>query len=139
MAEGTNGGALVALPTLAELAALRSDYEDVPVPQLGGTILRVYALTGTARAQLVGPMAELAKADNDKDPETVKRVWLFQGMVVGASLGYPEDEWSGVGNALGVEAISLLYDVAARLSALGGEAKAEAVQRLPRRRNAASG
>ena len=128
-------------PSIDQLIEARSDYEDVEVEGLGGMTLRVYALSGTARARLMSTMADLAEIDPDKvkDPDTVMRVFMFQIRVVGASLGYPEDQWEAIGDAVGEEAIGQLFEVATRLSGLGDSAQDEAVQRLRAVRNVASG
>lgn len=130
-------------PTLADLMAARTDYEDVQVESLGGMTLRLYALTGTARARLLSTMVELAGIDvadaTNIPPEQVQRVFMFQIRVVGASLGYAEAEWEDVGGVLGEATITQLFDVASKLSGLGATAQDEAVQRLRPVRNAASG
>jgi hypothetical protein len=118
---------------------MRTDWEDVPVPQLGGTELRVYALTGTARAELIGDIQVLAKKGDATDPETIRGILDFQGRVVAASLGYARDEWSGLAEVMGSGAIEALYDVAARLSGLEQEHQERAKARLKVRRSAASG
>jgi len=125
--------------TLADLWALRTDYRDVPVADLGGTSLRMFALTGTARAHLLSDMADLAGERDATDPATVRRVFMFQVRVVAASLGYPEDAWDALGGVLGSGAIETLYTVAAELSGLEKEQQEKATERLRRRRNAASG
>lgn len=138
---GTEEG-LRPLLSLDELRALRTDFQDVSVPELGGTELRVYALTGTARATFVSEMADLAGEDEEKaskDPAVVRRVFLFQGRVVAASLGYPSSEWDGLGDVLGARVIERLFDVSSSLSALNEEAQQKAVARLGRARKRASG
>jgi hypothetical protein len=132
---------------LDQLWAMRTDYEDVPVPSLGGVKLRVYALSGTARAHLVPAMAALADGKEPGEriggagdsPENIERVLLFQGHVVGASLGYPESQWDALPSTLGAQAIEDLYAVASRLSALDASAQAKATARLPRKRSAEAG
>lgn len=131
-------------PALADLAAARTDYEDVVVESLGGMTLRLYALTGTARAHLLSTMVELATIDVTDEkvslpPEQVQRVFMFQIRVVGASLGYPEDQWDAIGGVLGEATIDQLFAVASKLSGLGATAQDEAVQRLRPVRSAASG
>jgi hypothetical protein len=135
---GTNGRGAPAPRPLADLLLLRTDYEDVPVASLGGEVLRVYALSGTARAKLIPDMGRLAAMGDEKSPETVAAVYSFQIRVAAASVGYPEPEWDAFG-ALGQEAITNLYEVAARLSGLGPDSQGEAVRRLPRPRRVASG
>lgn len=125
--------------SLDELWALRTDYRDVPVDALGGTDLRIYALTGTARARLLGDMADLANERDVTDPATVHRVFMFQVRVVAASMGYPEAQWDDLGSTLGAATIEQLYVVAAELSGLDQEQQQAATERLPRRRSAASG
>ena len=129
----------VSVRSLDDLRALRSDWEDVPVPMLGGAVLRVYALSGTARSRLMPDMARLAAQPDDKAPDAVAALLAFQSRVVGASLGLPLDQWDGAGEVLGADAIDALYPVAARLSGLDGAAQAKASRRLPRTRNAGSG
>lgn len=132
---------------LEQLWALRTDYQDVPVESLGGQRVRLYALSGTARARLVPEMAALAEGRTPGEriggqgdsPESVQRVLVFQGHVVAASLGYPEDQWDEVPGILGATAVEDLYAVAAKLSALEGDATAKATERLPRKRSAGSG
>jgi hypothetical protein len=137
---GGSGGTIVSPLSLEELHALRSDFEDVEVAELGGRKVRVYALTGTARAKLVPDMAAVAASKSGRDdPEMIRSVFVFQSRVVAASLGYPEAAWDDVGSALGAGAVETLYDVAARLSGLDEQSQAKATERLPRRRNAASG
>lgn len=129
-------------PALADLWALRTDYEDVQVAELGDTTLRVYALTGAARAILVSDMADLAgrkREGAEQDPALVQRVLLFEGRAVAASLGYPREEWDRLVETLGAGAIERLYEVAARLSGLDRADQVEATERLGRRRKAASG
>ena len=139
--EAGGGGVLAAPPSLSELRALRSDWEDVPVPELGGRLLRVFALSGTARARLVPDIARLAATSNGevKDPSVIADILAWQTRVVASSLGYPEAEWDAFGGVIGSGAIERLYEVAAKLSALDADAQAEATRRLRRRRNAASG
>lgn len=127
------------LRSLGELAALRTDYEDVEVPELGGASLRVYALTGTARAMLIPDMAALAGKEDSEAPQVVRDVLLFQGRVCGAALGYPVEEWDGVGAVLGTAALDRVYEVAARLSGLDAAAQKGAQERLRPTRKAASG
>ena len=141
MTKDTNGGRHQP-PALADLAAARTDYQDVPVESLGGMSLRLYALSGTDRAELMSDMSDLADLDEKQDklpPATVKRVFLFQIRVVAESLGYPEAEWDRVGGTLGEKAIDQLFAVASDLSGLGAKSQDEAVQRLRPKRNAASG
>ncbi len=129
-------------PPLAELTTLRTDFEDVPVPMLGDTVLRVYALTGTTRALLVSEMAGEAQHlddDTDTDPASVRKVMEFQGRVAAAGLGYPPEEWDGLNAAIGSQACALLYEVAARLSGMGEDDQAKATARLQPKRKAASG
>lgn len=129
-------------PAFADLYALRTDYEDYAVPELGGTVLRVYALTGAARAILVSDMADLAgrkREGAENDPALVQRVLLFEGRVVAASLGYDREEWDRLLETLGAGAIEGLYDVASRLSGLDKPQETAATERLGRRRKAASG
>jgi hypothetical protein len=116
---GTRGAAPAPL-SLADLAALRTDYEDVTCPDMGDAVLRLYALSGTARAQLVPAMADLAGTDDDdaRSPDAVRRVFQFEVRVVASCLGYPEAEWDAAGDALGAPTVELLYPVAARLSKL---------------------
>ena len=116
---GTRGAAPAPLE-LADLRALRTDYEDVVCPDLGGTTLRLYALSGTARALLVPAMADLVAGDQ-QSPDAVRRVFQFEVRVVASSLGYHEDEWDAAGDALGAPTVELLYPVAARLSKLNRE------------------
>ncbi len=126
----------------AELLALRTDYEDVVVPALGDRTVRVYALSGVARARLMPTMSSIAEAQKPGEkpgPETVAAILVFQSKVVAASLGYGEDDWPAVGDVLPADATTALYQVAARLSGLDEAQQAEAVQRLPRTRRAASG
>jgi hypothetical protein len=129
--------------SLDELWALRTDYRDIPVEDLGGQMLRLYALTGTARARLMGDMAGLADMADDpdaaKDPATVRRVFEFQGHAVAASLGYPPSEWDGLGSVLGARTIEGLYEVVAELSGLEKEQQQKAARRLRPVRSAASG
>lgn len=141
----TNGRAGATPPKLQELMTLRTDFEDVPVPQLGGTELRLYALTGTARAVLVSEMTGLqarhtkAGTDPDDDPATVQAVMEFQGRVVAASLGYPLDEWDQLGATIGAPAVELLYEKASALSGIDKKDQDKATDRLPPTRKAASG
>lgn len=139
----TLAGGASAPPSLDELWALRSDYRDVAVEELGGTTLRVYALTGTARAELLSEMADLAgsqlTAEQSTDPAIVRRVLVFQGNVVAAALGYPRDQWQGVGSTLGTSAIERLYEVAAELSGLDKDEQDKATARLGKVRKNGSG
>ena len=128
----------VSVRSLDDLWALRTDWEDVPVPSLGGRVLRVYALSGTARARLMPDMARLSEQD-EKNAETVADLLRFQNRVVGASLGLPEPDWDGAGSALGADAVEALYAVAARLSGLEPDAQRKAARRLPATRNSDSG
>jgi hypothetical protein len=141
MTEEAGGrGVLIQAPrSLDELRSLRTDYEDLEVPELGGATVRVFALTGTARAMLIPDMAGLAQADDTKAPEVVRDVLLFQGRVVGASLGFPPEQWESVGDVLGTSAVDRIYSVAARLSGLDESSQKGAQDRLRRPRNAASG
>lgn len=138
MDEAGGRGAYTAPRSLDELWALRTDYEDVAVASLGGTVLRLYALTGLGRGRLIPDMASLSERDAT-DPATVAAIWAFQTRVVAASLGYVESMWDALGATLGVDAIDQLYAVAARLSGLDASAQAKATERLRRRRSAASG
>lgn len=131
----TSGGQPL-LPTIAELQEARTDCEDVAVEALGGKVLRLYGLGGTNRAVLMSKYAafipddENATPQQPNDPEQVKQLLLFQVMLVSASLGYREDQWAAVGDALGSAAVEQLFDVASRLSGLGPDATKQAVQRL---------
>lgn len=124
---------------LADIWAIRTDFEDVPVEQLGGRVVRVYALTGTARAKLVPSMADLANSGDSSSPENVERIMLFQSRVVAASLGFKEAEWGTFGETMGSEAIEALYEHAAKLSGLDGAAQTGAQDRLKGRRKVGSG
>lgn len=135
---GANGEGIHPLP-FTEIWALRTDWEDVPVEQLGGTVLRLYALTGTARAELLEGMISLSRETDEKDPATIRAILDFQGKVVAASLGYPREEWSGLGAVMGSGTIEALYEIAARLSGLDEGQQTQATERLRRRRSAASG
>ena len=137
--EAGGRGAAPAPLSLDDIKALRTDYRDVPVPDLGGHTLRLYALSGTARADLLGDMADIAGEQDEKDPTTVKRVFVFQSRCVAASLGYPMEQWDSVADALGGGTIESLYDIVADLSGLGAQAEAKVRTRLSRRRSAASG
>jgi hypothetical protein len=136
---GGRGAASTAPLSLDELWALRSDFEDVTVPELGGTVLRLYALTGTARAVLLRDMADLADTKDEKDPNVVQRVLLFEGRVVAASLGHPEADWDRFGSVVGSGAIERLYEVAARLSGLDKDQQDKAKAALKARRSGGSG
>ena len=125
--------------SLDELWALRSDFEDVAVPELSGVTLRVYALSGSARALLVPDMAAVAASRDDSSPETVRAVFDFQTRVVASSLGYSPEDWEAVGRVLGSAAIERLYEVASRLSGLDHAEQAKASRRLRPVRSAASG
>jgi len=117
-------------PSIDDLVAARTDYEDVEVESLGGMTLRVFGLTGVARASLMSEYAAYMPADGDDklpdDSDTLRMLLLFQVKVVGAALGYPEDEWEAAGTALGTDAVEQLFDVASRLSGIGPEAEAKA-------------
>ena len=120
-------------PAISDLLASRTDYEDVPVPALGGKELRVWGLSGTARAHLLSQYNEWLPDGEDEKPqssEQLRHVLMFQVDVVAASLGYPPEEWEAVGMALGATAVEQLFDTAAALSGIGPAAQAEAVQRL---------
>ena len=125
------------LRSLDELTQLRTDYEDVPVSQLGGAVLRLYALTGAERARLISAASRLEKEVGAEVAES-EAALLFPVRIVGASLGYPEDQWVALGEALGAEALDDLYKVASRLSGVGDSDKQEK-DRQPEKRNAASG
>lgn len=140
-------------PSLDELLTLRTDYEDVPVPALGGTVIRVFALSGVARVRLVAEVRRTLR-EAGIDPETfgddtdvpdevatefAERIEQHQARVVAASMGYAEEEWDALGELLPDAAIETLYGVATRLSGLGSEAQQEERDRLPETRNAASG
>jgi len=116
---GTRGAAPAPL-SLDDLRALRTDYEDVACPDLGGATLRLYALSGTARAVLIPAMADLVAGD-PSNPDSVRRVFQFEVRVVSASLGYPEAEWDAAGDALGSPTVEMLYPIAARLSRLNND------------------
>lgn len=139
----TKNGGRQAPPTIEELWNLRNDYQDVELPELGGTTLRLYALTGNARAELMSEMVDLSHLEGadqpDLDTATVRRVFDFQTRVVGASLGYPSGQWGTVGDVLGNSVIDNLFAVASKLSGLDTSSQDEAVQRLRPVRNAASG
>jgi hypothetical protein len=137
-------GASAPLPPLLSFDEIRSsriDYRDVVVPELGGRELRIYALSGSARAALMSEMVSLAGIDleNAKNPEVIGKVMLYSGRVVAASLGYPQDQWDVAADALGSGAVETLYEVAAELSKLTDDATEKDVARLQRRRKAASG
>lgn len=129
----------VSVRSLDDLRALRSDWEDVTVESLGGAVLRVYALSGTARARLMPEMADLIRREDQKDPETVAALLEFQCRAVGASLGLPEEAWAGTGAAIGADAVEQLYAVVGRLSGLSAEEQAKASRRLRPTRSAGSG
>lgn len=128
-------------PALAEIIAARTDYEDVQVASLGGKTLRVHAVSGTARAKLMSGMVGLLddEAAAKKDPAKVERVLMFQVHVVAASLGYPEEQWAAVGDALGEGAIEQLFDVATRLSRLDKDSADEVAHSLKQTKSTASG
>ena len=126
--------------SLDQLKASRTDYEDVPVPQLGGQKIRIWALSGRVRAGLIGEITALSKLDPDgNDPEVVEKVLLFQCRVVAASMQLPEDDWDGLADAVGSGTVEDLYEVAKKLSRLDASDKQQAVERLPAKRRAASG
>ena len=131
--------------TLEELRAARTDYRDVPCEGLGGKEVRIYALSGTARAKLMTSTLGLAQLATDDDalaklpPEQAEQVFMFQARVVAASMGFPEDQWDSVSDVLGGPTISQLFDVASDLSGLNEASQDEAVQRLRPVRNVASG
>ena len=75
MNEAGGSGAVTAPLSLVDLRALRSDYRDVPVAGLGGHELRVYALSGTARAQLRSVMADLTDEKVDLKGLYADRPW----------------------------------------------------------------
>lgn len=126
------------VPSVDDLWAWRTDWEDVEVPEMGGRTFRVYALSGTARAVLMPEMAEVADKES-KDPATIAAVFRFQTKAVAASLGFPRESWDLAGDALGSNVVERLYEVVARLSGLDGKAQAEARDRLSPRRKAGSG
>ena len=126
--------------SLDQLRTLRSDYQDVPVPGLGGTTIRLWALSGTERAGLIKEISALSKLDPDgSDPEVIEKVLLFQCRVVAASMQLDPGEWDGLADAIGAGIVEDLYTVAAKLSRLEREAQAEALERLPAKRSTASG
>jgi len=124
--------------SLDELIQLRTDYEDVPVSQLGGEVLRVYALTGAERARLISQASRLEKEVGAEVADS-EAALLFPVRIVGASLRYPEDQWVALGEALGAEALDDLYKVASRLSGVGDSDAKQEKDRQPEKRNAASG
>jgi hypothetical protein len=143
MSDEAGGRGASAPRSLDELWALRTDYRDVEVEDLGGQALRLYALTGTARAQLMSEMAGLADIADDpdamKDPAVVRRVFAYQGHAVAASLGYPLSDWDGLADVLGAQTIETLYATVAELSGLEKAQQEKAVRRLRPARSAASG
>ena len=130
------------LASIEELLAARTDFRDVEVEALGGKVLRLYGLSGTARAHLLAHYANVLPDDDTDvpdDPALLEKLLLFQVDVVAASLGYLPEQWPAVGAALGATAIEQLFDTASELSGIGPGAQAEAVQRLRPQRNAGSG
>lgn len=150
MTKANGSASPLALPTLADLAASRTDYEDVPVPQLGGRLLRLWGISGETRVTLMLEARKLlaetgveSEADVSKlgeDAKTIADVLRFQSHVVAASLGYPEEMWEDVAKTLPSDAIDdVLYPVAERLSALNPTRRAKAVEEMGTTASAGSG
>jgi len=138
-------------PSLDELLTLRTDYEDVPVPELGGKVIRLFALSGVARVRLVSEVRRTLR-EAGIDPETfskdtevpdevavafAERLQQHHGRVVAASMGYPEEEWDALASLLPDDVIEPLFEVASRLSGMGNQEEEQ--ERLPETRNDASG
>lgn len=147
MTEERGGSGVVTAPLpLEELRALRSDWKDVPVPDLGDTVFRVYRLSGLGRAKVMTEAAMLLQetkgtgdGEETRDPAVVERVLLFEGIAVAASLGYPEEQWRDVLSILGEGAIETLYETVSDISKLNRSDQDKAKERLSPRRNAAAG
>jgi hypothetical protein len=127
-----NAGASAGPPPIASLAEARTDYEDVPVPQLGGMVIRLYALSGQDRGAIFSEMAALVRDRSESDireadPDTIRKVLDFQTHVVAASMGYPQSAWPALGGAISADTIEdVLFPVCERLSKLGATEKVKA-------------
>lgn len=132
-------------PSLDALRAARRDYEDVKVDDLGMT-LRLWALSGAARAAYMARLAGLAKyADmtldemQERPPSEIERVMLAQSYLVAGSLGYPVADWDAVAETLSEAIVDQLYPIAARLSKMQEGATQAEVESLKANPSASSG
>lgn len=124
-AEAKNGHRLL---SFEELSQLPPPYEDVPLPEFGDQVVRLFAISGTERARLTA----MARASGDDAESDLK----FTAEVISATL--PDSTPEQVAE-LPASVIMRLSRVAFRLTGQGEQAIAAALEQLKRTPSADSG